>query len=446
MPPWKESLTADQRWQVIHYVQQIFAHPAERDPDEGDPSGQYTNLSNPLPPAVETLDEGKHIFIRECWVCHGDAGTGAGIYRQNLLPVPPDFSDGSYGDFTDSDYFWRISEGVPWTAMPVWKWRYTEAERWALVYYIRVNFTQTLPRPSTDQAQVYPAVYLAQDMPANISPNQAVEGDSPQLIYAAPNMGAGKMMFTQMCAHCHGLSGLGDGWDGAYLDVKPANFTSPDVQGLSAGEWLARVSYGLQNSAMPAWGEWMPVQNRWNVIAYVQNFITEGARGGAGNQVASVFNGGAVAVNFAQVSTDLWKEEGHTIDTQHGADLFKQYCASCHGSNGQGLQPDASGSFPGRLPYPAPFPADMPFNYIFWRVWEGVPDTRMGPFTTLLSETDIFDLSSYVQTRGGATGGGSAAPPPSATPAAAGSATPSPSATPTGGPTSSPTATPTPGG
>jgi mono/diheme cytochrome c family protein len=252
------------------------------------------------------------------------------------------------------------------------------------------------------------------------------------------------MMFTQMCAHCHGFSGLGDGWDGAYLDVKPANFTKPDVQGLSNGDWLARVSYGLQNSAMPSWGEWMPVQNRWNVIGYIQSFVTEGAKNGANQVVPSVFNGGAVAVNFAQVSTDLWKEEGHTIDTQHGADLFKKYCASCHGDNGQGLQPDTSGSLPGGLSYPAPLPKNMPFNYIFWRVWEGVPNTRMGPFSTLLSETDIFDLSSYLQNPSGAAAAGSATPPPSATPAAG--ATPLPASTPTGSPASSPTAAPTSGG
>ncbi len=231
MPPWKASLTLDQRWQVIHYIQEIFAHPVERDPDEGDPPPDYANQSNPLPQEVATLDQGKHVFIRECWVCHGDAGTGMGVYRHDLLPVPPDFSDGSYGDFTDADYFWRISEGVPWTAMPVWKLRYSEEDRWALVYYIRVNFTQTLPRPSTSEAQIYPDIFLAQNMPRDLTGNEAVTGDNAQLVYAAPDVDAGKSMFTQMCAHCHGLSGLGDGWDGAYLDVKPANFTDLGCSG-----------------------------------------------------------------------------------------------------------------------------------------------------------------------------------------------------------------------
>jgi mono/diheme cytochrome c family protein len=398
MPPWRESLSDTQRWNVIHYIQQIFSNPLERNPDEGDPPGEYANANNPLPPTVETLENGKHVFTRECMVCHGDAGTGEGVYRESIQPIPPDFSvKDSYKDYTDADYFWRISEGVPWTPMPVWKSRYSEADRWALVYYIRVNFTQTLPRPSTQMAQVYPGIYLTQNIPVDISPNDSVEGNNGQLNYAAPKVEAGKSIYTGTCAHCHGFSGLGDGWDGAYLDVKPANFTKPDVQGLSDGEWLSRVSYGLQNSAMPAWGEWMPLQNRWNVIAYAQKYITDSATGGKGEVILSVFNDGAVAANYAQTSTDLWENEIQKLDLKNGADQYMKFCTGCHGVDGKGVPLDSSGAFPYGLSSPAAFPDKMPFNYLFWRISDGVPETRMGPFSTLLKEADIYDLSAYLQ-------------------------------------------------
>ena len=175
----------------------------------------------------------------------------------------------------------------------------------------------------------------------------------------------------------------------------------PDSQGLSDGEWFARVSYGLQDSAMPSWGEWMPLQNRWNVIAYIQSAITEMSLQGNSTVVPSVYNDGQVAVNFAQVSPSLWKEEGHTIDPQNGSDLYQKFCTVCHGDNGQGIQPDSSGAFPGGLSYPAALTSNMPFNYVFWRIWDGVPDTRMGPFNVLLSESDIFDLASYLTGDGG---------------------------------------------
>lgn len=151
MPTWKTSLTEGQRWQVIHYVQQAFARPVMRDPAEGDPPEEYANLTNPVPLTVEALDDGKHIFIRECMVCDGDAGRGDGPYAEGSQPSPPDFGDGSYGDYTDADYFWRISEGLPWSAMPTWRLQYSEEDRWRLVHYLRAMFTQTQERPPSSE-------------------------------------------------------------------------------------------------------------------------------------------------------------------------------------------------------------------------------------------------------------------------------------------------------
>ncbi len=71
-----------QRWKMIRCIQQIFSRLMMRDPDEGYPTGAYANLTNPLPLNVEVIEEGKSIFIRECMVCHGDAGRGNGPYRE----------------------------------------------------------------------------------------------------------------------------------------------------------------------------------------------------------------------------------------------------------------------------------------------------------------------------------------------------------------------------
>ena len=403
MPPWKESLSTDQRWQVIRYIQQEFAHPTERDPDEGDPSGAYANLTNPLPQTVETLDQGKHIFIRECFVCHGDAGKGNGPYGAALRPIPPDFSDkGHYGTiqnplFTDSDYFWRISEGLPWSAMQIWKERYSEEDRWALVYYIRVNFTQTLPRPKTDQPQEYPAIYLAQDKPQTLSANQVDVGDQPSITYAAPDAELGKEMFTQMCAHCHGFTGVGDGWDGNYLDVKPANFTSSDVKGLSNGDWLARVSYGLQGSAMPSWGEWMPEVVRWNVIEYIQKYITEASLNQPGIMIPSVMGDGSVPANYISTSQSDWTNEVQAPDPKNGETLYNTFCASCHWDKGKGLSADKMVS---GLSYPSPLPDNMSVSYTYWRTWDGVPATLMPPFKTILKPADVWDIIGYFEDNG----------------------------------------------
>lgn len=393
MPPWKESMSEQERWQVIRYIQQIFARPLMRDPAEGDPPNPYASMTNPLPQTVETLENGKAIFIRECMVCHGDAGTGHGPYADELQPPPPDFSDGSYGtladpSYTDADYFWRISEGLPWSAMPTWKLRYSEEDRWALVYYIRVNFTQTLPRPEITSDQVYPDIYLVQKMPSDATPAEIIEGGLPYIMPQTPSFERGKLVFLQNCAHCHGLSGQGDGWDGQYLDPAPANFTDPNLRGMSDGDYYARVSFGIQNSAMPTWGEFLPENQRWDAIKFILNSFQEGTPN------LGSLDSDKIANNILTLSSDNWTGEGNVISTDNGQALYQTYCQGCHGDQGQG-----DGIGVAELPSgaPAAFPTDLPEAYIFWRVWEGVPETIMPPFNWLISEGDIWDITAYVQ-------------------------------------------------
>jgi mono/diheme cytochrome c family protein len=376
MPPWKESLTEEQRWKVIGYIQRIFARPVMHDPDEGDPSGEYAGLTNPLDNTIEVLDHGKAIFTRECMVCHGDAGRGGGPYRQWLQPGPPDFGDGGYGDYTDADYFWRISEGVPWSAMPAWKLQYGEEDRWALVHYIRTMFTQTEEPPAAPpegQDFTYPEFYkTSARFPDDVSYER------------------GSVVYLTTCAHCHGLAGDGQGWDGTYLNPQPADFremASEDMTPEAQGEHLAIVTYGIQDTAMPSWGEFLPEDQRWDVIKYLMDSFMGGKP-----VVNSVYDGSTMPADFLLASSEVYIDEGHTISVTNGAELYAQYCATCHGDNGEGSGPGTDGSASGG---PAPFPSDMGEAYIYWRVWEGVPDSMMYAFKWLL-EGDAWDIVTYV--------------------------------------------------
>jgi mono/diheme cytochrome c family protein len=355
------------------------------DPNEGDPPDAYASLKNAVPQTIETLDEGKAIFIRECMVCHGDAGRGQGPYREILQPGPPDFGDGSYGDYTDADYFWRISEGVPWSAMPSWKLRYSEEERWKLVHYLRTFFTQTTarpPEPPEGQDFTYPDFYReSMRFPEDVSFDR------------------GRLLFLQQCAHCHGVAGDGAGWDGQYLDPSPKDFRemagkpmTPEAQ----GEHMAKVTFGIQDTAMPSWGEWLPEKQRWDVIKYLMQAFM------AGTSPASTYTRDEVATEFALVSSEVYIDEGHTISTSHGAELYGQYCASCHGDSGAG---DGPGTVGNASPAPAPFAADMTEPYVFWRIWEGVPESVMYPFGSAISSADIWDMTSYIMGWAGSGGG-----------------------------------------
>jgi mono/diheme cytochrome c family protein len=389
MPPWKESLTVSQRWNVIHYIQQVYAKPFERDPDEGDVPAEYSK-NNPLPATIANIDAGKRIWTRECAVCHGDAARGEGIFKAGIEPVPPSFNDtATYNDYTDADYFWRISEGVPWTAMPTWKLVYSETERWQLVTYIRTIFTQTTaqpPQPSTEAAKFdITSVQQALTVPKNAS------------------FDAGRQQFLQLCAHCHGLAGDGTGWDGDYLNPKPVNLQQKlaSSQGaITDGTTYAKISNGLKDSAMPTWGEFLNTKMRWNDVSFVKGAFTAGVPATSNR---SHYGKGDVPVPYVRTDTGIFQDEIAAIVPSDGKPIYEKYCQTCHGATGNGDGAGAKGLLGGP---PAPLAKDMNYPYIFSAVRNGVPHTMMYGFEPVLTETEIWDVTAYtVELTGGKFGG-----------------------------------------
>jgi mono/diheme cytochrome c family protein len=387
MPPWRESLTESQRWNVIKYVQQVYASPFERDPDEGDPPPAYQK-DNPLKPTLDNIDAGKRIWTRECAVCHGDAAQGEGIFREGIEPVPPSFDDpGHYGPFTDADYFWRISEGVPWTAMPTWRLVYTEHERWQLVTYIRTMFTKTTPQPR--QPTEAEKITTTPTMKASKLPESA-------------KYDVGRQQFLVQCAHCHGLAGDGKGWNAPFLKPKPANLQkklAPDVPGIMNhydGITFSKVTNGMRDTAMPTWGEFLNTRMRWNDVKYLKDSYTTGL---PGESNASHYGKGDVPQPYVRADTGIFESEIATIVPDAGKPIYEQYCATCHGAKGQGDGPGAARLLGG---HPAPFPKDMNLPYIFGTIRGGIPNTHMYGFDPLISELDIWNTTAYVV---GLTGG-----------------------------------------
>ena len=85
------------------------------------------------------IEEGRELFIGgknpdvNCASCHGKDGK----------PVKAGARDFRNGDrmklYSDSVWFWRISEGVPNTKMKPWKSKLSEEDRWKIVAFER-NF------------------------------------------------------------------------------------------------------------------------------------------------------------------------------------------------------------------------------------------------------------------------------------------------------------------
>ncbi|SLM48020.1 putative Cytochrome c [Nitrospira japonica] len=97
--------------------------------DKHMPAGWWTDAGK--------LEEGRKLFIGEtnpdvnCASCHGKDGK----------PVKAGARDFRNGErmklYSDSVWFWRISEGVPNTKMKAWKSKLSDEDRWKLVLFER---------------------------------------------------------------------------------------------------------------------------------------------------------------------------------------------------------------------------------------------------------------------------------------------------------------------
>lgn len=128
MPPWRDALSEAERWSAVAYL--------------------YT-LSTP----PEQIAQGQALYADNCAECHGPEGQGDGPQASELKEAPRDLSDLSWtADRSQQDFFNAVSEGVASgtdasASMPAFA-DLTEAERWAVVDYVR-TFSYEYLAPGT---------------------------------------------------------------------------------------------------------------------------------------------------------------------------------------------------------------------------------------------------------------------------------------------------------
>jgi len=95
---------------------------------------------------AEHMEQGRVVYYKNCFFCHGDALDGNGHFAKGFNPSPANFQDpGTIAQLSESFLFWRIAKGgpglpeasTPWdSAMPVWENFLTENEIWQVVLYL----------------------------------------------------------------------------------------------------------------------------------------------------------------------------------------------------------------------------------------------------------------------------------------------------------------------
>jgi mono/diheme cytochrome c family protein len=116
-----------------------------------------------------------------------------------------------------------------------------------------------------------------------------------------PQPAAGRQLYAQNCAPCHGPTGKGDGPTAPGLSVPATVFADYNVvAGLSFTEMFSVTKNGRMARMMPPWGSRLNDQQIWDAVGYAWTLHTSAA------------------------------------EVAMGRAIYDQQCAECHGPDGKG--------------------------------------------------------------------------------------------------------------
>jgi mono/diheme cytochrome c family protein len=128
--------------------------------EAGDNPFRQLETSNPAE-FRKHVENGRRVYYRNCFFCHGDNMSGNGMFVHGLDPIPTNFADGdTIANLRETFLFWRAAkggpglpeEGGPWdSAMPAWEKFLKEDEIWDVILFL-YDFTGEKPRAKEEVA------------------------------------------------------------------------------------------------------------------------------------------------------------------------------------------------------------------------------------------------------------------------------------------------------
>lgn len=213
---------------------------------------------------------------------------------------------------------------------------------------------------------------------------------------------AGRALYQSQCVFCHGERGRGDGpWAADLTENRPRDFrrgvfkfkTTP-LGSMPTKEDLKRtIRSGVAGTSMPAFVK-LTDRDLESVVAYIQSFSRRWE------------DPELVADPLTIPEAPDWLDEPAVREThaEAGGDLFKTYCASCHGDQGQGNGPASKGLMdawghriqPADLTQPHKKSGASPGD-LYRTIALGLDGTPMVGFREALSEKQIWEIVAFIE-------------------------------------------------
>lgn len=339
------------------------------------------DLKNPFPADPETVKEGGEIYIKNCFLCHGDLLDGKGIFGESFFPPPTNFIDKDSIVSKSPGYaFWRIMKGgkglpekfKPWnSAMPAWEGVLSEEKVWKTILYIKETVKDRWKPVSEKQK---------------------------------PSLKRGKEIYHKKCAFCHGEKGKGNGPSAEYTLPQPRNLAKGHIKirATSFGkiptdeDLFKAVSHGMKGTTMPGWGH-LSKSDRHSLVLYIKSLSKKFAKfekRGKKHKIVKVPEPPSFSLEAVE----------------RGKKSFLINCSGCHGVEGRGdgattariVDYSSNAIWPRNLSEPWNFRRGARREDIFLTLRTGLSTTAMPKFSPrIFKDQEIWDIVDFVRTLGG---------------------------------------------
>jgi mono/diheme cytochrome c family protein len=338
-------------------------------------------LTNPLRDNSNSLQkvllEGKEIYFKNCYLCHGDLLDGKGVFSDSLFPPPANFN-APKGILDKPEYytFWRIAKGgkglpekySPWdSAMPAWENSLSQKEIWRVITFIYETAGEKY------DAATSPAVSLSR----------------------------GIELYLNKCAVCHGETGLADGTAAPYSSPRPRKLSKGHLKVRSTAfgkiptdsDIFSAITNGLKGGSMPPWRH-LSKNDRISLVLYLKTLSKKFAKFKKKGKTHKIIK--------------LSSPKPFSLESiASGKDLFIKNCSGCHGIHGRSdgesihrivnIEKDAL--YPRNLSKPWKFRRGFSREDIFMTIRTGLSLTAMPQFSErMFNDSQIWDIVNYVQT------------------------------------------------